>query len=146
MFFTTKEYYGSRLKLVLKTTAEANKHKGYVPAYYFDICLLDNTRIGCCDLRVGHNSNTYLGGNIGYIIDEAYRGNHYALEASQILVSIAQAHNLKYLMISCEYNNYASSKTCIALKAKFIEEVVLAKECKMYEDGSRIIKIFKLDI
>ncbi len=46
----------------LDRTAEENKEKGYVPAYYFTICLRDNSQeIGSCDLRIGYNDNTYYG-------------------------------------------------------------------------------------
>ena len=62
--------------LQLDRTSEAKPEKNWVPAYYFSICLPDGTKIGSCDLRIGHSSRLYYGGNIGYGIDAAYRGHH----------------------------------------------------------------------
>ena len=65
-FLPTEDLYDNEIYLRLDRTAEENKEKGYVPAYYFTICLRDNSQeIGSCDLRIGYNDNTYYGGNIG---------------------------------------------------------------------------------
>ena len=71
--------------LQLDRTSEAMPEKNWVPAYYFSICLPDGTKIGSCDLRIGHSSRLYYGGNIGYGIDAAYRGHHYAMKACRLL-------------------------------------------------------------
>ena len=74
MFCDVSDLKTEEIFLRLVKTGEAKPEKQWVPAYYFDICLTDGTKIGYCDLRVGHNEKTYIGGNIGYGIDEPYRG------------------------------------------------------------------------
>ena len=49
--------------------------KDYVPAYKYQVKLHNgDASIGRIDLRIGYNKNTHYGGNIGYEIEEAYRG------------------------------------------------------------------------
>lgn len=80
MFIDTTFLKNSEIQLVLDRTAEGDTEKGWVPAYYFRI-FNNNTEVGRCELRIGHNEKLYYGGNIGYSIDEKYRGNHYAGKA-----------------------------------------------------------------
>ena len=37
----------------------------------------NGAQIGGCNLRLGHSEALYYAGNIGYQIDEPYRGHHY---------------------------------------------------------------------
>ena len=99
MFFNTDDLYNTEIALKLVKTTDENKEKNYVPAYHFDICFLDGTIIGGCDLRVGHNKNTYYGGNIGYHISEEFRGHGYAKKASELLFTLARKHNMEYVII-----------------------------------------------
>ena len=69
------------IRLHLTGTAEAKPEKQYLPACYFDICRYDGTRVGTCDLRIGHNEKTEIGGNIGYTVFPPYRGHRYAARA-----------------------------------------------------------------
>ena len=84
-FFPADDLKTDEIILRLDRTCEAQPEKNWVPAYYFSICLPDGTKIGQCDLRIGHNDRLYIGGNIGYGIDEAYRGHHYAAKACKLL-------------------------------------------------------------
>lgn len=121
MFFNTDDLYNTEIALKLVKTTDENKEKNYVPAYHFDICFLDGTIIGGCDLRVGHNKNTYYGGNIGYHISEDFRGHGYAKKASELLFILARKHNMEYVIITCDPNNIPSYKTCINLGMEFIK-------------------------
>ena len=49
--------------------------------------------------------------NIGYEVDEAYRGNHYALAACQLVLQVARYHDTSKIYLTCNYDNMASSKT-----------------------------------
>lgn len=75
MFHDTSDLASGELFLRLRETAPARPEKGWVPSYAFDICLPDGTAAGYCNFRIGHNEKTYYSGNIGYGIDEAYRGH-----------------------------------------------------------------------
>lgn len=68
--------------------------------------------MGVCNLRIGHNEKVYYGGNIGYSIEEKYRGKHYAGKACLLLFELAKRHSMDYLYITCNPDNYASRKTC----------------------------------
>lgn len=66
MFLNTDDLKNDEIQLVLEKTVSGDVERGWVPAYHFAICDNNGTKIGVCDLRIGHNENTYYGGNIGY--------------------------------------------------------------------------------
>ncbi len=66
MFYDVEDLKTDEIFLKLYKTCEAQPEKRWLPAYYFEICLPDGTKAGTCELRVGHNEKTYIGGNIGY--------------------------------------------------------------------------------
>lgn len=53
MFYEIDDLRDEEIFLKLKSTCDANPEKEWVPAYYFDICLLNGESIGYCDLRTG---------------------------------------------------------------------------------------------
>ena len=55
MFLNTDFLNDGEICLRLERTAEADPVKGWVPAYYFDICDMQGNAMGKCDLRIGHN-------------------------------------------------------------------------------------------
>lgn len=83
MFFDTTFLKNDEIQLCLEKTVNGDEEKGWVPAYHFAICNLEGTKMGTCDLRVGHNDKLYFGGNIGYRVEEPYRGHHYAGKACE---------------------------------------------------------------
>lgn len=143
MFFDTSFLKDEEISLVLERTAAANPERGWVPAYYFAICNKDGVKIGECDLRVGHNENTYYGGNIGYSINEEYRGHHYAGKACLLLFELAKLHNLDYLIISCNPDNVASRKTCEYAGGKLSEIAELPEGNDMRSNGETEKCIYK---
>lgn len=102
----------NEIKLILEETLQEDKEKGYVPACRFAICDKKGQKIGICDLRMGHNENTYYGGNIGYEVEEPYRGHHYAGKACKLLLQLAKSFQMGYVRITCSPDNTASQKTC----------------------------------
>lgn len=138
MFLDATDLTDGEIFLRLFRTAVANEDKGYLPAYYFSIHrLLDDQEVGWCDLRIGHNSNTYFGGNIGYEIYEPYRGNYFAGKACKLLFQLARKHGLDYLRITCSPDNTASRKTCLYVGGKLEEIVYLPPDNEMYAAGER---------
>lgn len=146
MFLETKDLKEADIFLNITKTCEEEPAKRYLPAYHFDICLLDGTTIGFCDLRIGHNEKTYIGGNIGYEIDEKYRGHHYAAKACELLFKQARKHNMDYVIITCDLENIASSRTCEIAGGIFQEITTIPKDNEMYTEGKRKVKIFKFKI
>lgn len=60
MFFDTEDLRTNEIFLKLSKTCDAQPENKWLPAYYFDICLLNGISIGHCDLRIGHNEKHIL--------------------------------------------------------------------------------------
>ena len=142
-FYPTEDLRDGEIMLRLTKTCDAQPEKRWVPAYYFDICLLDGTKIGYCDLRIGHNEKSYIGGNIGYGIDEPRRGHHYAAKACALLFRQARKHGMDYLIITCVPENAASSRTCQLAGGQYIETAAIPEDNEMYDEGKRWVMVYK---
>ena len=108
--FNKNFYYieGEHIELRLIDTYDSED--GELPFYWWDIILKQNhIAIGKISFRIGHNYHSYYNGNIGYEIDEEYRGHHYALPACQLVLRVAQYHKMDRIYLSCDYDNVASS-------------------------------------
>ena len=98
------------------------------PAFHFDILDHAGTRIGGCNLRLGHSEALYYAGNIGYQIDEPYRGRHYAGKACKLLFELARRHGMEYVIIVCAPSNQPSRKTCEWLGGELLEIAELPED------------------
>ncbi len=123
----------------------ADSQKGWVPCYRFEICLHDES-IGYADLRIGYDENLFYSGNIGYAIDEPFRGHGYAGRACRLLLPAAKAHGMKTLCITNNPLNHASYRVCEKLGARFIGKAPLPKWHSMYSETRRYSNIFLWDI
>jgi len=132
--------------LVLEKTVDGDEEKGWVPAYHFAICNLEGTKMGICDLRVGHNDKLYFGGNIGYRVEETYRGHHYAGKACLLLLELAKKHEMGYLIITCNPDNYPSRKTCEYAGGELLEIVELPEDNDMRERGMTEKCIYRFEL
>lgn len=146
MFYDCNDLHTDELFLRLVKTADEQPEKRWLPAYYFDICLPDRTTIGQCDLRIGHNEKTYIGGNIGYGIEEPYRGHRYAAKACELLFRQARKHGMDYLIITCVPDNFASARTCEIAGWRYLETAAVPPDNEMYAEGKRAVKIFRFDL
>lgn len=145
-FLNTDNLKTDEIVLKLDHTCEANPEKQWVPAYYFNICLPDGTAIGYCDLRIGHNQKLYVGGNIGYGIDEPYRGHRYAAKACKLLFGLAKRHGLDYVIITCQPDNIASARTCEIAGGRFLEIVDIPEDNEMYAEGKCKVRVYRFEI
>lgn len=146
MFYETADLKDQEIFLRLEKTCEEHPEKQWLPAYYFDICLLNGIKIGHCDLRIGHNHKTYIGGNIGYEIKKAYRGHHYAAKACALLFLQAKKHSMDYLIITCDPTNIASAKTCKIAGGYYIETAEIPEDNEMYSEGKRQVLVYRFNI
>ena len=142
-FYPTEDLRDAEIMLRLTETHDAQPEKRWVPLYKFDICLLDGTKVGYCDLRIGYNDKTYIGGNIGYGIDAPYRGHHYAAKACALLFRQARKHGMDYLIITCVPENAASSRTCQLAGGQYIETAAIPEDNEMYAEGKRWVMVYK---
>ena len=146
MFLDTQWMKTDEIMLRLERTGEAKPEKDWLPAYYFSICLPDGTRVGCCDLRIGHNLKVYYGGNIGYGVDEPWRGHHYAAKACRLLFELAHKHGMEYLYITCNVTNAASARTCELAGGKLIAVEDLPEDNDLYKEGMRQVKVYRFEL
>lgn len=135
MFLETSFLKNDEIQLVLERTENGDAEKNWVPAYHFSIQDRDGTKVGICDLRVGYNDNLYYGGHIGYTVFPKYRGHHYAGKACLLLFQLARKHNMEYLYITCNPDNYASRKTCEYAGGKLLEIAELPEGNDMRDNG-----------
>lgn len=118
-----------------------------IPYYYYNIIEnKTNNNIGKISIRIGSNYHSYYNGNIGYEIDSDYRGNNYAYLASKMVLDVARFYNMKKIILTCEENNIASSKTIEKLGGKLIEVAMPKEDYFAYFEGMEKLKIYKLDI
>lgn len=146
MFLNTEWLKNDEISLVLDHTSDANPEKEWVPAYHFNICLPDGTPIGKCDLRIGHNQKLYYGGNIGYRVEEPYRGHRYATKACKLLFELARKHDLGYVIISCNVTNPASAKSIEYAGGKLLAIEELPEDNDMYKEGIRQVRIYRIEL
>lgn len=126
------------ITLRVESVSAADAKTGYVPAYQFGIVRLsDGARVGKIDLRLGYVRNLYFGGNIGYAVDEAFRGHGYAAKACRLVFEIARAHHMPYVIISCAKANDASRKTLEKLGGELLETRVPPTYSALYQSGER---------
>lgn len=134
----------------LKKTKFLSSEDAYdnVATVFYNI-VLHNTDIvvGDIDLRLTMNKYMYYYGHVGYNVKEAYRGNHYALKACEMIKIIARdVYNLSELVITCNPDNIASLKTIEELGCKYIETVNVPISHQLYWKGEKKKAIYKISI
>ena len=147
ILFNKDLYYidGENIELRLIDTYEGGD--GSLPFYWWDIILKsNNVSVGKISFRIGHNYHSYYNGNIGYEVDEEYRGHHYSLLACQLVLKVAQYHKMDKIYLTCDYDNIASYKTIEKLGANLIEEVLPPKDYIYYREDIEVHRIYELSI
>lgn len=146
-FLDTAFLHSDELRLELERTAGADPVRDYVPAYYFFICLPDGTKVGRCDLRIGHSRKLYFGGNIGYTVFPDYRGHHYAEKACRLLFELARRHGLGHVIITCSPDNLPSRHSCEHLGGRLLEIAELPADNDMRRDlGYTHVCVFRYEL
>lgn len=116
-----------------------------LPFYYYDIFLKDRF-IGRISMRIDSNFHSYYNGNIGYEIEENFRGKNYALKACKLVLPIAKAHGMNELFLTCDENNIPSYKTIERLGGELLEIVKPPKNYFAYRENMKKQRIYKLYI
>ncbi|MBQ6400065.1 MAG: GNAT family N-acetyltransferase [Clostridia bacterium] len=88
--------------------------------------------IGQISYRTGESRAVYYFGHIGYHVDPAYRGHHYAARACQLLRKEILLSGKCSVVITCDPDNLPSRKTCQSLGCR-MESVCSVPE-KMQRD------------
>lgn len=118
-----------------------------IPFYYYDIYLNSiSCPVGKISIRIGYNEHSYFNGNIGYEIDEPFRGNGYAKIAVMMTYSVAKFHGMTQLIVTCDENNYSSKRVISKLGGTHIETITPPKNYVFYYDGIPKQSIYRIDI
>ena len=145
--FNKDLYYIEGENIDLRLVDTFGGKDGALPFYWWDLVLKpNNIAVGKISFRIGHNYHSYYNGNIGYEVDEEYRGHHYSLLACQLVLKAARRHKMDKIYLTCNYDNVASYKTIEKLGANLIEEVLPPKDYIYYWDGIKAKRIYELKI
>ena len=135
---------GGRVSLQTERLAPADPVKRYVPAYHFQI-LADGRPVGRISLRIGYPDSLFYGGQIGYGVDEPYRGHGYAGAACRLLIPVMRAHGMRCALITNDVENAASRRVCEKIGARFLCQTDVPPDHEMYRKGSHRVNIYALD-
>ena len=146
-FLETEGLTDGTITLKITKQSPADPERGYVPAYHFAILDRDGNEAGACDLRIGYTEGLYYGGHIGYRVEEAFRGQHFAARACRLLFGLAARHGMGYLIITCDPSNAASARTALAAGCKWVERAVLPVNNEMrLTKGKEEVDIFAVSL
>lgn len=133
------------IELVCTDKKSAEPERRYVPAYIFEI-RKSGERVGGLSLRMGYTDGLYYGGQIGYAVDEQYRGRGYAGTACRLAAEVARAHGMTKLLITNDVNNVASRRVCEKLGTRLVRVACLPEWHDLYKDGQRFVNVFEWSI
>lgn len=137
--------HGDMLTLKLIETCVGDEN--ITPFYYYDIYVNhQDVPIGKISIRIGHNKHSYYNGNLGYEIDEPYRGHGYAVEAVKMTYAIARHHMMDYLIVSCHHDNNQSIRVIEKLGGTHLETIIPPKDYIFYYEGMPKQMIFKIEL
>lgn len=145
--FEKPSYTDNEITIVLNDIYGNEPDEGIIKTLSFDIKPYGkDIKMGYIDLRVGDSAYLYYMGNIGYRIEEKYRGHNYASKAVKLVLNQAIKENMKSVIITCSPENMPSYKTLVNCKAKLIETVEVPQWHELYKRGEMIKCIFKIDL
>jgi tagatose 1,6-diphosphate aldolase len=129
------------LELILVRTAPGDSSQGLVPQYEFELRLTGRpVKVGHIHFRVGYTEKLdRFGGNLGYGVDENFRGHNYAARGCRLLFHLAKRHGLKKLWITCSPENTASRRTCELMGAYYVDTIDAEIEPGKYRPTCRFI-------
>jgi predicted acetyltransferase len=118
---------------------EAVPEKGWSPWYEFDIVLAGRgAKAGGIVLRAGYTDHIVnCAGHIGYGVDESFRGMRLAARSVNLINVFASRLGMEYLVITCNPNNLASSRTCEIAGYNYEGIVDVPEDDEMYAEGER---------
>lgn len=91
----------------------------HLPYYWYEI-LSGGKPVGKISLRLGFNESSIVNGQVGYEIDEDFRGHNYSYYALEVIKSLAMDHGFRYLLVTTSTENMASQKIIRKAKGKLI--------------------------
>lgn len=113
-----------------------------VPTYFFRMMSIAHAdELGNINLRIGSNAHLErYAGHIGYGVNPAYRGHHYAARSVTLLLPLARKLALDPVWITCDPENKASRRSLELAGAEFVEIVDVPPECGIRKFGGKLRK------
>lgn len=113
-----------------------------VPTYFFRMMSVAHfNELGNINLRIGSNAHLErYAGHIGYGVNPAYRGHHYAARSVTLLLPLARKLALDPVWITCDPENKASRRSLELAGAEFVEIVDVPPECGIRKFGGKLRK------
>jgi tagatose 1,6-diphosphate aldolase len=143
---TAGPFRDGELEVVFVRLDPENPAKGWCPAYHFDM-RVDGAHAGRISLRVGWTHFLdHFAGHIGYRVDAAHRGRHFAARSVRLLLPFARELGFERIWITCDPSNIASRRSCELAGATFVEIVDLPVDCDMYRNGDRQRCRYRIDL
>ena len=108
-----------------------------VPTYFFRMThTVTGEQLGRINLRTESTEHVVrYAGHIGFEVQPAHRGHHYAARALRLLLPLAQHLGIDPLSITCDPDNLASRSTCELAGARLLEIVDVAAHCIIHRSG-----------
>src|SRR5690606_31709736 len=119
--FDAPVFVDRELELHLVERTPGDPTRNWVPAYRFEM-RVGGQHAGSISLRVGTNPYIELyAGHIGYGVEPAFRGHHYAARACRVMFELARRHGMTMLWITCNPENVASRRTAELVGGKLVD-------------------------
>jgi len=139
MFIEPGDLRDGELRLELDRYLAADPEREWLPTYHFNMMPADSSVvIGSINLRIGNPERIVrYRGHIGYSEKPEYRGHRFAARGVRLLRSLAAAHGLNPVWITCDPDNLASRRTCELAGAELVETIDVSADEEMYRRGIR---------
>ena len=120
------EYTDGVIDLIPIHIGSPNRELGFGHEQVWKITLHnEKNEIGQLSYRNGESRCVYYYGHIGYHIDPPWRGHHYAVRACILIQDEIRRNGKSSVVITCDPDNLASRKTCLALGCIWESEVAV---------------------
>ena len=128
------------LELRLSDYSVHSFHK--VPTYTFKMFSQQSDQeLGQINLRIGSTAHLErYAGHIGYGVNRAHRGHHYAARSVGLLLPLARRINIDPVWITCDPENTASRRSLEIAGAEFVEIVDVPATCGIRKFGGKLHK------
>ena len=141
-FMALPELYDGDIRLICDSKIPANEEKGYVPSYHF-LITRGSEKVGTIDLRIGYPGNLFFGGQIGYTVLPAFRGQGIAARACRLLSPVMAAHRMPAAVITNDVKNVSSRRVCEKLGCEYWCRVKLPHDNDMrLESGMDEVNVY----
>ena len=116
-----------------------------IPYYYYRI-LIGDQAVGAISIRIGENYHSYYNGNVGYEIDEPFRGRRLSLAALRLVLPVARWHGMRRIYITCAVSNEASRRIIEAAGGRLLEICPVPRTYFAWYEGMEDHRIYLLDL